>query len=324
MVTRREIITSLAALIAVRLPAFALCASAGPRRSSAENHRSGGGKPDTTAVVDAQAASMKFGYAAITWGSALTQAMDDIAAVGFRGIQLRGEAVQQYGDRPAALKEALAAHQLTFVALSSGNLSIDPAREQEQLATHLRHAQFVRDCGGLFLQIIDERPKRAVRAEDYRRLGKLLTELGKRTADRGVTMVYHHHMNSLGEKPDEVAAVLDAADRKYVRVLFDTAHYQQGGGDPVAAIRKYRDWIDVLHLKDVRPAPSPAAPASYQFVELGRGRVDLPGVFAALREINFSGWGIVELDRVPDPGGSPKQSAEINKRYLVEKLRQTV
>ena len=59
--------------------------------------------------------------------------MDDIAAVGF-GIQLRGEAVQQCGDRPAVLKEALAAHMLAFVALSSGN-SIDPAREQEEQAT---------------------------------------------------------------------------------------------------------------------------------------------------------------------------------------------
>jgi inosose dehydratase len=52
--------------------------------------------------------------------------------------------------------------------------------------------------------------------------------------------------------------------------------------------------------------------------------VDLPGVFAALREIKFGGWAIVELDRVPDPGGTPKASAEINKRYLVEKLRQTI
>ena len=319
MVTRRELLTSLASLATVRL------------KADTTDVVSGFSRPGSSVVSGfsriVEAASIRFGYAAITWGSALTQAMDDIAAVGFRGIQLRGEAVQQYGDRPAVLKEALAAHKLTFVALSSGNLSIDPAREQEERATHVRHAQFVRECGGQFLQIIDERPKgRAIVAADYRRLGTLLTELGKRTADLGIPVVYHHHMNSLGEKPDEVEAVLAAADRKYVRVLFDTAHYQQGGGDPVAAIRKYRDWIELLHLKDVRPAPpaSPAPASPYQFVELGRGRVDLPGVFAALGEINFSGWGIVELDRVPDPGGTPKASAEINKRYLVEKVHQTI
>jgi inosose dehydratase len=323
MVTRRELLTALSSLVAVRLKADTTYAGEG------SSHPSSYVVSGFSRTVEEQhAASMRFGYAAITWGSALTQAMDDIAAVGFRGIQLRGESFVQFGDRPAALKEALEHHRLTFVALSSGNLSIDPAREREELATHVGHAKFVRDAGGLFLQVIDERPKgRAIVPDDYRRLGKLMTELGKRTADLGVPLVYHHHMNSLGERPEEVAAVLDDADRKYVRVLFDIAHYQQGGGDPVAALRKYKDWIEVLHLKDVRAGGAGGAGRAggeYQFVELGRGRVDLAGVFASLREINFTGWAIVELDRVPDPGRTPKESAEINKRFLVEKMHQTI
>jgi inosose dehydratase len=272
------------------------------------------------------AMTMQFGYAAITWGSAVTQAIDDIAAVGFRGIQLRGEAFAQFGSRPQELRELLERRRLTFAVLSSGNLSIDPARERDELATHTGHARFVRDAGGIYLQVIDERPKgRAVVADDYRRLGRLMTELGKRTSDLGVPLVYHHHMNSTGEKPEEVAAVLDAADPEHVRLLFDVAHYQQGGGDPVAALRKYRDWIEVVHLKDVRAGGAGGAGTAggagsraYEFVELGRGRVDMPGVFAALREIGFGKWAIVELDRVPDPGRTPKESAEQNKKYLLD------
>ena len=264
------------------------------------------------------AATMQLGYAGITWGNDVTQAIEDIGAVGFRGIQLRAGdgTVDRYGANPAALRELLDRHRLAFAVLSSGNLSIDPARESEMLATHVAHAKFLRDAGGRYLQIIDERPKgRAVTADDYRRLGRLLTELGRRTMDLGVTVAYHHHMNSTGEKPHEIAAVLDAADRKQVRLLFDVAHYQQGGGDPVGAIRQYKDWIEVVHLKDVRPSGSGAG---YQFVELGRGRVDLPGVFAALRDISFDKWAVVELDRVPDAGGTPKQSVEMNKKYLAE------
>jgi inosose dehydratase len=187
------------------------------------------------------------------------------------------------------------------------------------LALHVQHARFVRACSGQCLQVIDERPKgRVVVAADYRRLGRLMTELGKRTADVGVALVYHHHMNSTGEKPQEVRAVLDAADPRHVRLLFDVAHYQQGGGDPVAAIREYREWIEVVHLKDVRAGGSGGS-AGYEFVELGRGRVDLQGVFTALRDIAFDKWAIVELDRVPDPGRTPKESAEMNKRYLIER-----
>ena len=269
------------------------------------------------------AAQMRVGYAAITWGADIVKAMDDISAVGFKAIQLRGEAFAQYGDRPKELRAQLEQRKLTFAVLSSGNLSIDPTREQEMLALHVQHARFVRDCGGLYLQVIDERPKgRAVVADDYRRLGRLMTELGKRTTDVGIPLVYHHHMNSTGEKPPEVRAVLDAADPRHVRLLFDVAHYQQGGGDPVAAIREYREWIEVVHLKDVRDASGGTTP--YQFVELGRGRVDLPGVFAALRGIGFDKWAIVELDRVPDPGRTPKESAEMNRRYLVDMLHQPI
>src|SRR5437867_1685477 len=190
------------------------------------------------------ASMMRLGYAAITWGDAVTQAIDDIAAVGFSGIQLRADAFVQFGKRPGALRDLLAERRLTLVALSSGNLSIDPAREASELATHVAHAAFVRDVGGELLQVIDERPKgRAVVVDDYRRLGRLMTELGKRTADLGIPLIYHHHMNSVGERPDEVVAVLDAADPRHVGLLLDIAHYQQGGGDPVKAVQQYRDWL---------------------------------------------------------------------------------
>ena len=285
-------------------------------------------------VGAADALPIKYGYAAITWGADIVKAIEDISAVGFRAIQLRGEAFAQFGDKPKALRQLLDTHRLTFAVLSSGNLSIDPAREQEMLTLHTQHAQFVKEAGGLYLQVIDERPKgREVVPDDYRRLGRLMTELGKRTGNLGVPLVYHHHMHSTGEKPHEVAAVLDAADKRHVRLLFDVAHYQQGGGDPVAAIRTYRDWIDVVHLKDVRPAPEAGGSGGsrgsvgaspYQFVELGRGRVDLPGVFAVLREINYRKWAFVELDRVPDPGRTPKEAAETNKRYLLETMHQTL
>ena len=54
----------------------------------------------------------------------------------------------------------------------------------------------------------------------------------------------------------------------------------------------------------------------YTFVELGQGTVDLPAVFKALKDINFKGWGIVELDSVPSKDKTPVQCANITKDYL--------
>jgi inosose dehydratase len=266
------------------------------------------------------AADITFGYAAITWQGNDRQAIEDIAAVGFKGIQLRANLLPEFGDKPAALRELLAKHGLTMVAFSSGNMRIDSAVEREEFEKHTRHARFVRDVGGLYLQLTDERPKgRPVTAADFKRMGHLLTELGKRTADLGIPLGYHNHMNNLGERPEEIRAVLDAADPRFVKLQLDTAHYQQGGGDPAAAVREYRDRLLFLHIKDLE-SPVPGATGdtsrSYRFVELGRGQVNLKAVFDALTEVSFRGWAVVELDRVPDNARTPKASAEICRKYV--------
>ena len=258
---------------------------------------------------------IQYGYAAITWGGNDEQAIEEISAGGFPGIQLRAGVLSRFGDRPGELRDLLARHRLTFVALSSGNVSIDPSLESRMIDEHVSHAKFLRDAGGLYLQLIDERPKgRDVTSADHERLGRLMTEIGKHTAELGIPVAYHPHMGSMGEKPADIERILAASDPKYVRLLLDVAHYREGGGDPVAAIRQYADRLLFLHIKDVRRKPGDGA--GYQFVELGRGSVDLPAVFAALRDVRFNGWAVVELDGVPDKGGTPKASAEISKRYL--------
>lgn len=264
-----------------------------------------------------RATRIRFGYAAITWGGNDRQAIDDIAALGFRGIQLRRSAFTTWGDRPAELKDLLAERRLTLVALSSGVMPLDPATEQESLAQHVRHARFVRDVGGRYLQLLDERPRgRDPLPDDYRRMGRLLTDLGRRTADLGITLGYHNHMDALGQAPDEVARVLDAADPRFVRLELDTAHYQQAGGDPAEAVRRYEGRILFLHIKDLESPIPGGGPGSYRFVELGRGKVDFKSVFSALDGIGFDGWAVVELDSVPDPARTPKQSGVIARRYL--------
>jgi inosose dehydratase len=268
------------------------------------------------------AARIRIGYAAITWGGHDEQAIQEVAEVGFKAIQLRASAVDTWGARPEVLRALLKSQGVALAVLSSGNLAYDAASRQAQLELHTAHAKFVRDSGGQYLQIIDEKPKdHAPGPDDFKRLGEAMSELGRRTAQIGVPLVYHHHMNSTGEPPAAIDAILAASDPASVALLFDIAHYQQGGGDPVAAIRKYAKRIKVVHLKDVRPID--AAPG-YQWVELGRGHVDVKGCVAALRAASYSSWAIVELDKVVDPAGTPKASAMANRDYVVKQLGLTL
>ena len=79
----------------------------------------------------------------------------------------------------------------------------------------------------------------------------------------------------------------------------------------------------MVHLKDV-VSPLPGATGdprySYQFVELGRGKVDVPAAVQALKDIGYGGDVIVELDAPPEPGKTAKDCAILNKAYVTEKL----
>ncbi len=251
---------------------------------------------------------IEFGYTAMTWGKAERQAIDDISAVGFKGIQFRNDALKEF--QPVELSDLLAQHKLKFVALSSGDVSIDAAAEADQLAEHTAHAKFVHEAGGLYLQVLDQlKPyPRSVTADDCKRLGRLLTELGKRTADVGIPLAYHNHLNTISEKPGNLDIVLESSDPKYVKLELDTAHSVAGGGDPVAQIEKYHERILFLHLKDVVDIPLGTENAKYpfKFVELGRGKVNLPAVFAALEKVKFSGWAVVELRSSSGQGKNTK------------------
>jgi inosose dehydratase len=268
---------------------------------------------------------IRFGYSAITWKEDDAQAIEDLSALGFKGIQLRANVLKTFGTQPQALRDLLDKHGLTFVALSSGNVRLDPAVEADDLALHTAHAKFVHDVGGLYLQVTDQRPKgRAVTPDDYKRMGRLITEIGKRSADVGVPLGYHNHLNDLGERPQEVDWILEAADPRYVKLELDTAYYHLGGGSPIKAVEKYADRLLFVHLKDARVTAAPVPPGEvqrgYKFVELGEGEVDNAGVLKALDRVKFRGWVVVELDSVPEKTRTPRQSAEMCKQYLEGKL----
>ncbi len=255
------------------------------------------------------------GCSAITWSDNAAQAIADIAAAGFTGIQLRAPTLDQYPD-PHALRDLLARHKLTFTALSSGLTPLDPAKRKDTIDEHVRHAAYMQKAGGMYLQLISAwaKPGQTFTAADYKLQGQIFTEIGKRIADYGIKLGFHNHMNSIGQPPEAVDAILEASDPKYVYLELDTAHYLQGGGDPVEAIRKYHSRILFMHFKDVKNAPTKSG---YEFVELGQGRLDFPAIIAALGRIRFNGWGIVELDRVPagDPR-TPQQANAFSLHYL--------
>ena len=130
-----------------------------------------------------------------------------------------------------------------------------------------------------------------------------------------------------GSRPGaEVRRLFDMTDPDVLGLCLDTGHWTFGTGeDPVDAVREFGDRIWHVHFKDCDPAVMAESRGEGWhglesvghgvFCELGKGSVDFPGVLAALEEIGYDGWIVVEQDVLPGMG-NPKESARRNREYL--------
>lgn len=273
--------------------------------------------------AEAKKANIRMGYSAITWGGKDDIAIQEVASLGFQGIQLRANTFGPYRNKVSELRGLLETNKLKLAMFSSGNVEVDPAKEQSNIDMHVAHASFVKALGGSAFQMTNSLRKGGVAptTDELKRLTAMMNKIGQQTADMGVQAVYHNHMNQWGETPEEVDVIVNEMNPKYVKLLLDIAHYHQGGGKPAEAVLKYKNIIHSLHIKDTMSplADKPNDPKAYRFVELGRGNVDIVAVFDNLRKINFNGWAVVELDGVPEKEKTPIQCAGISKQFLIEK-----
>jgi inosose dehydratase len=121
----------------------------------------------------------------------------------------------------------------------------------------------------------------------------------------GFEPTFHPHTSTHVEAPWEIDRLLETSE---VGLLVDTGHLLLGGNDPIEAVRSWGPRVNYVHVKDVRldvldsvirdGAGALEAWRRGIFCELGAGDVDLEGFFSAVEEIGYTGWIVVEQDRI--------------------------
>ena len=146
----------------------------------------------------------------------------------------------------------------------------------------------------------------------------------------GVPTSFHPHISTYVESPWEVERLLEVTD---VDLTLDTGHFWLAGADPTVSITRFGDRVNHIHLKDVRRAVLDDAKAEGRtdFDEwwgdvaapLGAGDIDHAGFMAALLEVDYDGWLVIEQDRLPlgqDPIGPVAVEQAQNRRWVEDAL----
>ena len=264
--------------------------------------------------------------------------LDEIARVGYEGTQL-GDGFPE----GAALRDALRERGLRLAEVYVPIPATVLGPVADALAIAEERLRLLHDGEGEVLCLaIDgsaDRDAAAGRADQpgtpvltdagWESLVAVIHAIADRAAALGHPVVFHPHGGTFIETPAEVERLAASTDPERMGICLDVGHYLVGGGDPVTATRTLGDRVTHVHLKDVDPAVLARLQASALdglghairervFTELGAGILDLDGVVAALAELDYDGWLIVEQDTTWAP---PSESAAIGRRVLASTLR---
>jgi inosose dehydratase len=227
----------------------------------------------------------------------------EVAAAGYEGVELFDGNVAEFADDLGALRAGLEEAGIALVGVYTGANLVYPEILDEELWRVRQASRWAAELGAEHLVVGGGAQRTQPPTDaDYANLAAALDEIASIAAADGVTASFHPHLTTIAESPEQVERVFGSS-----RISFcpDTGHLQAGGGDPVEMVRRYRDRIPYVHIKDLDAAGG--------FVPLGEGVLDVDGVVAVLQETGFDGWLTVEADGWQ---GDPGVGARTSRAYL--------
>jgi inosose dehydratase len=122
---------------------------------------------------------------------------------------------------------------------------------------------------------------------------ELLPLINRKVNEYDIALAIHNHGPNDKLYPSLESIIEKIADLDpRIGICHDIGHTQRFGGDPVKDTEKYFNRILDLHIKDVT-----AASAEGNTCEMGRGIIDLPGVFTVLIKNSYHGKASFEYEK---------------------------
>jgi inosose dehydratase len=287
--------------------------------------------------------SVKLGVAPIAWSNddmpelgeniPLEQCLSEANQAGYSGIEFGGKF-------PKTSKKLLPKLKKFNLQLCSGwygaHLLKNSVKEEMNEIRQL--LDLFKDCKApciVFAEVTDsiqsdqskalsKRP--LLDSEHWKIFCEKITEIGKRLEDEGMPLAYHHHMGTVIQSQEDIERLIDNTGDA-VKLVIDTGHMLFAGGDSVKIAKDYGERLIHVHFKDMREnilKKSLKEDLSFRYAFLegaftvpGDGCIDYKPFLQTLKNLNYSGWLVVEAEQDPKKA-NPLEYAKKGFSYLLK------
>jgi inosose dehydratase len=286
--------------------------------------------PDSWGVLD---------YPGSSWEQSYEKMLDEMVDASYTGTELG-----PYGffpTDPETLRSQLAKRKLellgSFVPVRMG----DPAAGKAVLERIRVVGKLLAALKAPFLVMADDQSSErnafsgraydlgcpVLSAEQWRHVGKVVGEAEKVAGEFGLNLVFHPHVATYVETPEECEKFFDATSHTNIGLCLDTGHCVYGQGDSVWEAEKYKSKLRLVHIKDCNAKVLDEARRNRWtfeeaiehkvFTVIGKGDIDFREFFRTLEKNGYSGWSVVEQDvKFGDTTICPAESVAASLKYL--------
>src|ERR1700720_2494817 len=286
--------------------------------------------PDSWGVLD---------YPGPSWEQSFETMLDEMVQAGYSGTELG-----PYGffpTDPKILQPQLEKRNLKLLASFVPVKMTDPGATKSVIERIRKVGNLLAALRAPFLVIADDQSTErnafsggvydegcpSLTAEQWRHIGNIVADAEKVANEFGLDLVFHPHVATYVETPEECELFFDATSHTDVGLCLDTGHCVYGHGDSVKEAEKYKSKLRFVHIKDCdSKVLQEARRNKWTFEEaierkvftvIGQGNIDFPAFFRTLVRNGYSGWSVVEQDvkfgATPIP---PAQSVASSLNYL--------
>ena len=266
-----------------------------------------------------------------SWGpEEFIQALGEIAACGYKGIEAPPSLVEAYEDRPLVLREILEQNRLSLVGVVSPCGPLSTLSLEEEIERNLNTARFLRSMGARYLVIYAPTVKNSdeLDDEDYAMTADAISEIGLQALEMGIKTCLHPQFGTICEGPAEIKRLLELTHSRGVGLCLDTGHFQAISLTPASFYRDHHQRVSYIHFKDLRRVNKPRATKKSSarrrrvhgkpvYCELGKGTVNFNRLVDYMIDYDYEGWVTIELD---PPVNTPAARARASLEYSHEHL----